>query len=256
LETSWFGYQGYTGLIVESDELRSRDNEPIIYAQSNTGCQGPYVNGVAGTGGFGADCCPCKCCPPPCCASVCAEFVCGNQAVPGHQGSPATDPIVMEDGLTCIVMEDGTTFIGQEDDNAKSSFAATFCIVPGTPGVCCIEYLGGAFRAVGNGYVTYTGSAPDDCPCGNLTVRINGSIPPVYVTDGTSLSLTVVSEDPSSCPCSQVGTSNPCGLSMRMAAVMRNDKIILDRKAVVQKVAAVRRQKMQQKMRMLRSSPS
>lgn len=170
---------------------------------------------------------------------------------------------------TFIVKEDGFTFVAEEASTSVMAF--TVCIVPGTQGshgsqgsqgsqgaqgsgVCCIEYLGGSFRAVGNGYVdvNYSAIVPDGT-CGAFVVKINGSDPPIYVTDGTSLSVSVVSMDPVCCPCGQTGTSNPCGLSMRMAAMMRNDKIILDRKAVVQKVAAVRKQRLQQKMRMLRS---
>lgn len=208
---------------------------------------------------------------PECCSSVCAEWTCGSQGVQG-----CSDPIVKEDGVTFLVLEDGITFIGQED--AVSTALLSICLTPASyqqggsgetteqggqgpqaSGVCCIEYNGGTFRAVGNGYVDITFSQPPPTgTCGTFEVLINGQVPPVYVTDGTILTITVNSEDPVCCPCSQTSTSDPCNPSMafRMAAIMRNDRIILDRKKVVQKVAALRRQKLQQKMRMLRSSPS
>jgi len=274
LEARWFGYQGYTGLLGEINPLdipaQLGINGDQIAVPATQGCQGPYAYGVQGTGGFGAGCCPCPCCPPPCCSSVTVDFTCGSQGVQG-----CTDPITKETSYADFILkEDGTTIVGQEA--AVSISVMTLGIVPASyqqggssdtgtqggqgpqaSGICCIEYLGGSFRAVGNGYVNYTGTLPPPTgSCTVFTVKINGQIPPVYVTDGTSLTITVESADPVCCPCAQTGTSNPCGLTMRMAAMMRNDKIVLDRKAVVQKVAAVRKQKLQQKMRMLKSSPS
>lgn len=197
---------------------------------AGTGCQGPYVNGDNGSSD--CPCWGCKCCPPPCCGSVTINYDCVSKC--GYLTAEDGTPLIAESGLCSILFGEAMT---------ETTYSVSVTATPGdSGGICCIEFIGGgsSFRAVGNGTVDASLSGSAGGLCGELTVYINDEEGPVSVSDGDTFSVTVESENPDCCPCTKTTATNPCGTSMRMATLGRNNKIMLNRRLLVQRAQAAR----------------
>lgn len=184
------------------------------------GCQGPYLYGVGGDG-FPSPCCSCKCCPPPCCDSVTVNYDC----VRHYYLLCGSLPICCDAGTILCCAPSVTTTVG-----------VTLTKGPEPDGVCCIEFLGGgtSFRAVGNGTVIATVD-PSSNTCGTYTATVNGTTT-ATVVDGATLTVSLTNDGGTCCECTQTFATNPCGLTMRMATLKKNNKIIINRHIVTQKL--------------------
>lgn len=204
-------------------------NSDIFHSQAtNTGCNGPYVYGDNASSG--CPCWGCKCCPPPCCSSVVIHFDCVSQC--NYLTSENGTPLIDESGI-CV-------FILSESSVASKTYSVNITATPGIlGGICCIEFVGGgsSFRAVGNGTIKISVSGSAGSICGSLTGLIDGVAGPVTVNDGDTFTVTVESEHPVCCPCSKTIATNPCGLSMRMATLTKGNKIVLNRRMLLQRMA-------------------
>lgn len=169
----------------------------------NTGCQGPFCHGKGGFCG-----CNCKCCPPPCCPCIMVYFQCCPPPTlgvsPGELSSPVTTwdnlpleiPIPELPGFnsTPIFSTDKRFTLGFESVTGSCP-CETVCVKIKCGGFdlpcCCLELLDGIIYSVGNGYVTAptTVIIPE---CGEATVYINGSPPPVFVNDCEPIVVTLV----------------------------------------------------------------
>ncbi len=203
----------------------------------NTGCQPPYVNG---TGGFCG--CNCKCCPPKCCPSISIYFTCGTGCDELPPPAPCPDatcpaPCPPASPLAHWLASPNTfklpkfTYDAIVSEDGSFAFSSE-CSVPcqcvcvqiqcgGITPCCCLQLVGCKIYAVGNGYVTAPGfvTIPD---CGQGSVFINGSPPPVFVNDGQQITVTVISDDQECCCCNQVAINcSPCALGARQLLFKR-----------------------------------
>jgi len=270
-----FGYQGAGGeIIIESGVTfgSSRFDTDEIFgiqgSQGSQGCQGPYMYGDNGSAD--CPCWACKCCPPPCCDSVTVNYWCGVQGcqggiqgcqgsqgsqgcqgVQGSQGSQGVQgsgggwceaycALLQEDNASWFILEDNSGYITIQTCELPCPTLVSITISPDNPGgICCIEFIGGGatFRAVGNGKVkgiASPSSAP--YPCGAFVVTLNGMPSPITVSDGDLITVGLSSEDNYCCWCDRLYATNPCGLTMRMASLRGNSRIIINRRMLTQKL--------------------
>lgn len=187
-----------------------------------TGCVGPFAHG---TGGFCN--CNCGCCPPRCCSVISVYFNCGApQSSINSQGCPVTSFLDPNDFLDQTPVWQVETPVFQEQEELSLDFLSLFgagmsncavacsttcvavtCDSSNSP-CCCLEIFNNKLLAVGNGHVT----APSTvivAECQTLTVKLNGSLPPILVNDAQEIIVTITSSN-SCCTCSR--------LTMRCAA--------------------------------------
>lgn len=184
-------------------------------------CAGPFLYGVKANPYCGCQC-DTKCCPPPCCSSVTIKYEIGSDYSPEfpsgcdcvldtppgmHVGVSTSD-----DWETRIQDKKFVPFpkFNKENIRRKNSDGFVFalgssCSVPCeivevalTTTGCCLEVVGGGspttnypgdtpIRVVGDGTVSATYSA-GNC---SFVLDINGSGSSVYLTDGTTISVTL-----------------------------------------------------------------
>lgn len=96
-------------------------------------------------------------------------------------------------------------------------------------------------------------SCDSEGPCGAFITTINGEITPLWVLDGTVIEIGLSSENPECCACTMESTRNPCEPAFRIASLRGGNRIMLNRRLLIQKVHAIRRQKLKQRLRSSRA---
>lgn len=205
-------------------------------------CCGPFSEGSGGN-----DTCTscCNVCPPsPCCTCFDFYFDCGCDCDPPAMAAMAVKkPDEIESNAPNFkaaiaeVKEEIKAFkvtqhpnyqkmpvfpkfnyesIKSPDGRFKFALEVGGCSIPCaevlvtvcTDGCCISDGL----AVVGDGTLTATvdeGTLDEDC--GSLTVLINGSPSPYAAVDGEGVSVTLTSDDPTDCPCTETRVENPCG---------------------------------------------
>ncbi len=125
---------------------------------------------------------------------------------------------------------------------------------------CCDSNVGASPHAQSNSTCVGTTatvapatSCDSESPCGAFIATINGQVTPLWVLDGTIIDVGLTSEDPDCCECTKGSSSNPCENTFRIASLRGGNRIMLNRKLLIQKVHAIRRQKLQQRLRSSRA---
>lgn len=95
---------------------------------------------------------------------------------------------------------------------------------------CCLELLAGKIYSVGNGYVTAPTSVSVS-GCGEALVYINGSPPPVFVSDCEEITVTIELINQTCCTvCQQIDVQ--CAPCEPMAMTMAMTKTPLTRRKI------------------------
>lgn len=170
-----------------------------------TGCTGPFVNGTGGWCG-----CNCKCCPP-------ADMVTSVTVVFGpppplplaettqrsnyaHKDLNLPGPpqeIPSFDNKAILSKDKRFLFGGPSMACSVPCNTWSILLTPAAPApVCGFQVHDCVIKAVGNGWVQATPSTYVVPDCGTIKVEINGLDSPVYVTDGSIITITLTYTDP------------------------------------------------------------
>lgn len=211
-----------------------------------------------------SQCCNINMCPPPhCCSEVLLTYDCGtcpprlmfNSNTPEYSdgfdalkvssefGNPPTfAPLSIPNNTDRV-----TSFYygyGSEPCPKYTCHQAYVTVYSGGP-MCCLYTSGNSIFAVGAGTVSAVGYG-----CGGV-VMINGKYPPVHVTDGSAIVVTI-EHTIRCCSCKFVSLKNLCvssSLNLEAAYWRRyNGKLLLDPRKYIEKLNATRKQKVAERV--------
>lgn len=246
-------------------------------------CCGNFARGVPGDDGLGgcfSGCCKKTCPPPNCCPTVTIKYECGSpRQFDFPQGCAGTAAIAASTSNIEVNYEVPNPLLENEEDDLPTFkqhsvldpdndvvFALAACSIPCVDvtvtlsivsGACCFDVVGNSIFMVGSGVITASVSPASDSPirgsgCGLFNVTINGSNPPVSVSDGSGVGVSVsapFSNPPGCCPCNQQSVTNPCASSLY---VLKGNKVTLNKTEILRQVNHIRKIKIAEKIRKLR----
>lgn len=221
-------------------------------------CDGPFLYGVKANPYCGCQC-DTKCCPPPCCSSVIIKYEIGSDysaeflegcdcvldaPVGMYIGGSTSDnwETRLQDKKLIPFPKFNKEIVRKKSSDGFVFALGSSCSIPCevvdvtlTTTGCCLEVLGGGtpttnypantgIRTVGDGTVSATYGAAGDC---TFTLNINGSGSSVYLTDGTSVSVTLTMNGPNAICCNYCQVEVICSpLNFVSAAIFYRAKSI------------------------------